>query len=63
MIELTETAFGNALQETLDLGKELEREHLVFKLNNDVTLKANITADLLEYIVELIEDNGQAQSD
>jgi hypothetical protein len=56
MIEITETAFGSALKETLDLGIEQERERIIHLLNNDAVLQMNLSAQWLTYIVEIIED-------
>lgn len=56
MLEITETAFGKALQETLDLGAEQERQRIIYLLNNDAVLQMNFSAQWLTYIVELIED-------
>jgi len=56
MLEITETAFGSALKETLDLGIEQERERIIHLLNNDAVLQMNLSAQWLTYIVEMIED-------
>ena len=56
MLEITETAFGNALKETLDLGAEQERERIINLLNQDAVLQMNLSAQWLTYIVEMIED-------
>lgn len=56
MLEITETAFGSALKETLDLGAEQERERIIHLLNNDAVLQTNLSAQWLTYIVEMIED-------
>ena len=56
MLEITETAFGSALKETLELGIEQERERIIHLLNNDAVLQMNLSAQWLTYIVEMIED-------
>jgi hypothetical protein len=56
MLEITETAFGSALKETLDLGRQQERERIIHLLNNDAVLQMNLSAQWLTYIVEMIED-------
>jgi hypothetical protein len=56
MLEITETAFGNALKETFELGKLQERERIIYLLNNDAVLQMNLSAQWLTYIVEMIED-------
>ena len=56
MLEITETAFGAALKDTLELGAEQERERIIHLLNNDAVLQMNLSAQWLTYMVELIED-------
>jgi hypothetical protein len=56
MLEITETAFGLALKETLDLGSQQERERIIHLLNNDAVLQMNLSAQWLTYIVEMVED-------
>jgi hypothetical protein len=56
MLEITETAFGEALKEVLALGKLQERERIVHLLNNDAVMQTNIPIQWLTYIVEMIED-------
>ena len=56
MLEITETAFGSALKETLNLGIQQERERIIHLLNNDAVLQMNLSAQWLTYIVEMIED-------
>lgn len=56
MLEITETAFGSALKETLQLGSEQETERIIHLLNNDAVLQMNLSAQWLTYIVEMIED-------
>ena len=56
MLEITETAFGAALQDTLELGAEQERERIIHALNNDAVIQMNLSSQWLTYIVELIED-------
>jgi hypothetical protein len=56
MLEITETAFGAALQDTLNLGAEQERERIIHLLNNDAVLQMNIPVLWLGYIVEAIEN-------
>jgi hypothetical protein len=56
MLEITETAFGSALKETLELGKEQERERIIHLLNNDAVLQMNLSAQWLTYIVGMIEN-------
>lgn len=56
MLEITETAFGAALKDTLELGAEQERERIIHALNNDAVIQMNLSSQWLTYIVELIED-------
>lgn len=56
MLEITETAFGLALKDTLQLGAEQERERIIHALNQDAVIQMNVPAQWLTYIVELIED-------
>ena len=59
MLEITETAFGSALKETLELGSQQERGRIIHLLNNDAVLQMNLSAQWLTYIVEMIEDEVQ----
>jgi len=56
MLEITETAFGLALKETLELGIQQERERIIHALNSDAVIQMNISAQWLGYIVEMIEN-------
>jgi hypothetical protein len=56
MLKLSETAFRAALADTLEAGKELERQRIVHLLNQDAVLQMNLSAQWLTYIVEMIED-------
>jgi hypothetical protein len=56
MLEITETAFGAALKDTLELGAEQERERIIYLLNNDAVIQMNVPVQWLTYIVEMIED-------
>jgi hypothetical protein len=56
MLEITETDFGSALKETLELGKQQERERIIHLLNNDAVLQMSIPVLWLGYIVEAIEN-------
>lgn len=56
MLEISESAFGSALKETLELGSQQERERIIYFLNNDAVLQMNLSAQWLTYIVEMIED-------
>lgn len=56
MLEITETAFGAALKDTLELGAKQERERIIHLLNNDAVLQMKLSAQWLTYMVELIED-------
>ena len=56
MLEITETAFGAALKDTLELGAEQERQRIIHLLNNDAVLQMNLSAQWLTYIVEMIEN-------
>lgn len=56
MLEISETALGSALKETLELGSQQERERIIYLLNNDAVLQMNLSAQWLTYIVEMIED-------
>lgn len=57
MIEISETGFGEALKDALQVGKEMERERIINALNNDAVLQMNLSAQWLGYMVELIEGN------
>jgi hypothetical protein len=56
MLKLSETAFRAALADTLEAGKELERQRIVHLLNQDAVIQMNLSAQWLTYIVEMIED-------
>ncbi len=56
MLEVTETAFGAALKDALQAGKEVERERIIHALNSDAVIQMNISAQWLGYIVEMIEN-------
>lgn len=56
MIEISETGFGEALKDALQVGKEMERERIINALNNDAVIQMNISAQWLTYLVEMIED-------
>jgi hypothetical protein len=56
MLEINETAFGDALKDALEAGKELERERIVHALNNDAVMQTNVSAQWLQYLVELVEN-------
>lgn len=56
MLEITETAFGAALKDTLELGADQEKERIIHLLNNDAVLQMNLSAQWLTYIVEMIEN-------
>ena len=55
MLEISETGFGEALKDALQVGKEMERERIINALNNDAVIQMNISAQWLGYIIELIE--------
>lgn len=54
-IELTEATFQQCLKDTLEVGRELERERIVHALNNDAVIQTAVSVVWLEYIVRLIE--------
>lgn len=56
MLEISETGFGEALKDALQVGKEMERERIINALNNDAVIQMNISAQWLTYLVEMIED-------
>jgi len=56
MLEITETAFGAALQEALQTGKELERQRIIDSLNQDAVIQMNVSTQWLTYLVEMIEN-------
>ena len=56
MLEITETAFGAALKDTLQLGAEQERQRIIWALNQDAVIQMNVPTKWLTYIVELIEN-------
>jgi len=56
MLELSETSFKSAIKDVLAAGKELERERIIYALNNDAVIQMNLSSQWLGYIVELIEN-------
>jgi hypothetical protein len=56
MLELSKDAFAAALKDTLEAGKELERQRIIDSLNADAVLQMNLSAQWLGYIVGMIED-------
>lgn len=56
MLELSETSFKSAIKDVLAAGKELEKERIIYALNNDAVLQMNLSAQWLGYIVGMIED-------
>lgn len=56
MLELSKEAFSAALKDTLEAGKELERQRIIESLNADAVLQMNLSAQWLGYIVGMIED-------
>lgn len=56
MLELSKDAFEAALKDTLEAGKELERQRIIDSLNADAVLQMNLSAQWLGYIVGMIED-------
>lgn len=56
MLEITETGFGEALKDALQVGKEMERERIIHALNNDAVIQMNVPAQWLTYLVEIIEN-------
>ena len=56
MLELSETSFKSAIKDVLQAGKELEKERIIYALNNDAVLQMNLSAQWLGYIVGMIED-------
>lgn len=55
MLEISETGFGEALKDTLQVGREMERERIITALNQDAVIQMNISAQWLTYLVEMIE--------
>lgn len=55
MLEISEGAFTLAISEALNLGKSEARNDIVTALNNDAVLQTNISTELLEYIVNIVE--------
>ncbi len=55
MLEISEGAFTLAITESLNLGKSEARNDIVTALNNDAVLQTNISTELLEYIVNIVE--------
>lgn len=55
-LELSKDAFAAALKDTLEAGKELERQRIIDSLNADAVLQMNLSAQWLGYIVGMIED-------
>jgi hypothetical protein len=55
MLEISETAFTAAIKDSLEAGKEIERERIINLLNQDAVLQMNLSAQWLTYIVEMIE--------
>lgn len=55
MMEISETTFGEAMKDALQVGKEIERQRIIEALNNDAVITTNIPAQWLSYIVEIID--------
>lgn len=55
MLEISETGFGEALKDALQVGREMERERIITALNQDAVIQMNISAQWLTYLVEMIE--------
>lgn len=55
MLEISESTLVLTLSETLKLGKTEARNEIVHALNNDAVLQTNISTELLEYIVNIVE--------
>lgn len=54
-MEISETTFGEAMKDALQVGKEIERQRIIEALNNDAVITTNIPAQWLSYIVEIID--------
>jgi len=56
MLELTETAFSAALKDTLEAGKELERQRIIEAIINDAVISTNVQTEWVEYLVRIVEN-------
>lgn len=56
MLELSETAFSAALKDTLEAGKELERQRIVEAIINDAVISTNVQTEWVEYFVGIVEN-------
>lgn len=56
MLELSETAFNAALKDTLEAGKELERQRIVEAIISDAVISTNVQTEWVEYLVGIVEN-------
>lgn len=56
MLELSKTAFEAALKDTLEAGKELERQRIVEAIINDAVISTNVQTEWVEYLVGIVEN-------
>lgn len=55
MLEISETAFSDAMKDALQVGREMERQRIIDALNSDAVITTNVPAQWLTYIVEIID--------
>lgn len=56
MLEISETGFGDALKEAMQVGQQLEKERIIHALNNDAVITTNLPAQWVEYLVGIVEN-------
>jgi hypothetical protein len=56
MLEISETGFGDALKEAMQVGQQLEKERIVHALSNDAVITTNLPAQWVEYLVGIVEN-------
>lgn len=59
MIQLTEAGFRDALKDTIQLGRDMERERIVRALNEDAVMQTNVSTEWLAYIIQIVEGDTE----
>jgi hypothetical protein len=59
MIQLTEAGFRDALKDTIQLGRDMERERIVRALNDDAVMQTNVSTEWLAYIIQIVEGDAE----
>jgi len=59
MIQLTEAGFRDALKDTIQLGRDMERERIVRALNEDAVMQTNVSTEWLAYIIQIVEGDAE----